>query len=114
MVSPIDRYLARVPRGAQGKLRAVVRVIRQAVPDATEVISYRMPAFKYRGRILVYVAAFREHIGMYPPVPPALRRAASRFAGPKGNLRFPLDHPMPLALIRRIVTFKIKAMREKG
>ena len=70
-----------------------------------------MPAFKAHG-ILVYFAAFKAHIGMFPPVSgdPALERAIAPYAGPKGNLRFPLDRPMPSDLIRRIV--RLRALQD--
>jgi len=76
----------------------------KAAPDATETISYGMPAFKLR-RILVYFAAFTHHIGLYPPVKgdAALEKAVAPYAGEKGNLRFPIDRKIPYALIARIV-----------
>ncbi len=72
------------------------------MPQATETISYRMPAFSLEGRMLVYFAAFKKHIGLYPPV----RGDAKLVAGEKGNLRFPLDRPIPYPLIARIVRSK--------
>lgn len=77
--------------------------IRKVAPKATETISYQMPAFKQHS-ILVYFAAWREHIGLYPPVSgdKALEKAIARHAGPKGDLRFPLDDPVPYDLIERI------------
>ena len=76
----------------------------KAAPDATETISYGMPAFKLR-RILVYFAAFMHHIGLNPPVKgdAALEKAVAPYAGEKGNLRFPIDRKIPYALIARIV-----------
>lgn len=78
-------------------------------PEAGEVISYRMPAFKQLG-ILVYFAAFKNHIGLYPPVSgdARLEKSLEPYAGPKGNLKFPVDRPIPYALIRRIVKLKLK------
>jgi len=83
--------------------------IRAAAPRATELISYRIPAYR-QNRMLVYFAGFRNHIGLYPPVRgnASLEKAVARYAGPKGNLRFPLDEPLPVALIARIVRFKLK------
>ena len=67
-----------------------------------------MPAF-FQGGVLVYYAAFKAHIGMYPPVrDPALQPALARYAGPKGNLKFPLGKPMPLALIAKVVKARLK------
>ena len=83
--------------------------IRRAAPDAEEAISYQMPAFRQHG-ILVYFAAWKKHIGLYPPISgdAAIEKAIARYAGPKGNLQFPLDEPMPVALIERIVKLRVK------
>ena len=76
--------------------------------QAKEVISYKMPAFT-QGGILVYFAAFKAHIGLYPPVrgDAALEKELAPYAGEKGNLRFPLDEPVPLDLIERIVKHRL-------
>lgn len=104
----IDEYIAQFPAGVQTVLVTVRQAIRSAVPDATEVISYRMPAFKQHG-IIVYSAAWKNHIGMYPPISGDidLEKAIARYAGPKGNLQFPLDEPMPIDLIERIVKLRL-------
>ncbi len=105
----IDEYIAASAAAVRPLLRELRRVIRAAAPQADELISYRMPAFKQR-RILLYFAAFRGHIGLFPPVrgDGKLEKALARYAGPKGNLKFPLDEPMPYALIRRIVRLRVK------
>ena len=86
-----------------------------AAPEAEETISYRMPAFKMNG-VLVYFAAFKTHIGLYPPVrgDDSLMRAVRPYAGPKGNLQFPLDKRIPYALIRRIVKARVLTTSETG
>ena len=86
--------------------------VSEAAPDATETISYRIPAFKLR-RIVVYFAAFKDHIGLYPPVKgdAALEKAAAPYANAKGNLRFPLDRKIPYALIVKIVKSRAKQSR---
>ena len=111
----IDKYIAAFPPAVRTILRKIRRTIRDAVPDAEELISYRMPAFKLDG-VLVYFAAFKNHIGLFPPVrgDASLKRAVARYAGPKGNLRFPLDEPIPYDLIRRIVKVRAKQNREKA
>ena len=83
--------------------------VRAAAPMAHEVISYRMPAFRLHG-ILVYFAAFTAHIGLYPPVSgdAGLETALSPYSGPKGNLKFPLDRPIPYALIKRVVLLRVR------
>lgn len=105
----IDSYIAQFPAGVQAVLEQVRTAIRQAAPAAKETISYQMPAFKQHG-MLVYFAAWKKHIGVYPPISgdKALEKAVARFAGPKGNLQFPLDEPIPYDLIKRIVKFRVK------
>jgi uncharacterized protein YdhG (YjbR/CyaY superfamily) len=100
----IDEYIARSAPEAQPVLRRIRSTVAKAAPDATEVISYGMPAFKQR-RIVIYFAAFKNHIGVYPPVrgDAALLKAVAPYAGEKGNLRFPLGGRIPYGLIRRIV-----------
>ena len=109
----IDDYIAGQPARAQKILRRVRQVIRDTAPEAEELISYRMPAFR-QGGILVYFAAFTQHIGLYPPVRGDLKleEAAAPYAGEKGNLRFPLDEPIPYDLIRRIVKFRVRQLND--
>ena len=105
----IDDYISRFPADVRAILEEVRATIRKAAPDAREVIGYQMPAFRQHG-ILSYFAAWTEHIGLYPPIAgdPALEKAVAPYAGPKGNLQFPLDQPMPLKLIARIVRLRVK------
>lgn len=105
----IDEYIAAAEPGARPILKEIRRVVRACAPEAEELISYRMPAFKQHG-ILVYFAAFKHHIGVFPPVSgdAELERALAPYAGSKGNLRFPMDRPFPYALIRRIVELNLK------
>ena len=111
----IDDYISKFPDDVQAALQKVRETIRRAAPDAQEVISYQMPAFRQHG-ILVYFAAWAKHIGMYPPISgnKTLEKAIARYAGPKGNLQFPLDEPMPLNLIERIVKLRVKQSVEKA
>jgi uncharacterized protein YdhG (YjbR/CyaY superfamily) len=105
----LDEYIAAAAPAARPLLEEIRRVIRAAAPEAEELISYGMPAFKQNG-ILLYFAAFKGHIGVFPPVSgdAKLEQALQPYAGPKGNLRFPMDRPIPYALIRRIVRLKLK------
>lgn len=107
----IDDYIARFPPAVRRILERIRRTIRRAAPGAEERISYQMPAFRLeRGGIVAWFGGFKEHVGLYPPVrDPALRRATARYAGPKGNLRFRFDEPIPYALIERIVRSRIAA-----
>jgi uncharacterized protein YdhG (YjbR/CyaY superfamily) len=107
-----EEYVRAFPPGVRAILRKIRATIRKAAPDAQERISYRMPAFKLN-RDIAYFAAFKHHIGFYPPVrgDAALKQAVSRYSGPKGNLQFPLDEPIPYALIARIVKSHAKLDR---
>lgn len=110
----VDDYISQFPDEVRAVLEKVRATIRNAAPYANEVISYQMPAFKQHG-ILVYFAAWKQHIGLYPPISgdKALENAVARYAGPKGNLQFPLDEPMPIDLIERIVKLRVKQDNEK-
>jgi uncharacterized protein YdhG (YjbR/CyaY superfamily) len=108
-VATVDDYIAACTQAVQPILRKLRATIRRAVPQATECISYRMPAYKLHGE-LMYFAAFKKHVGVFPPVrgTPELMKAVKPFAGPKGNLRFPLAKPIPFALIARIAKQRAK------
>lgn len=105
----VDEYVAGFPPEVQAILERIRATVRAAAPAAEEVISYRMPAFKLAG-IVIYFAAFKKHIGLFPPVSgdPEIERAIAPHAGPKGNLRFPLDRPIPFDLIERIVELRVR------
>ena len=109
MPASIDEYIAGFRPAVQRILEKIRETIAAAAPDARERISYRMPAFEQHG-ILVYFAGFKAHIGLYPPVSgdPRLEKSIAPYAGPKGNLRFPLSEPIPYNLIRRIVKLRLK------
>lgn len=116
----IDAYIAAAPPPVRPILAKIRALVRAAAPEAEERISYRMPAFE-QGGILLYFAAFKAHIGLFPPVrgDAALEAAVAPYAGEKGNLRFPLDQPIPYDLIERIVGLRLaqnlakKAARRK-
>ena len=106
--STIDEYVATFPPDIQEILQKIRATIAKAVPQASERISYRMPAFALDGDV-IYFAAFKKHIGVYPPVRDAkLRKEVARYAGPKGNLQFPLSERIPYALIGRIAKARAK------
>lgn len=95
-------------------LEELRQAIKLAAPAAEEVISYQMPAFKYHG-VLVYFAAYKHHIGVYPTSSgiAAFKKELSVYKGAKGSVQFPLDKPLPLALIKKIVKFRVKENLEK-
>jgi uncharacterized protein YdhG (YjbR/CyaY superfamily) len=105
----IDEYIAAFPPEVRSILKKIRLTVREAAPQAEEKISYRMPAFTLAG-VLIYFAAFKKHIGIYPPVRAdgALAKKLARYRGEKGNLKLPLDEPIPYDLIRRIVKLKVK------
>jgi uncharacterized protein YdhG (YjbR/CyaY superfamily) len=105
----VDTYIATFAPEVQAILQNVRKAVRRAAPAATEVISYRMPALRQNG-VLVYFAAFRNHIGFYPPIrgDRELEKAAAPYAGEKGNLRFPLDEPIPYDLIERLTRHRMQ------
>ncbi len=111
----IDDYIAASAPAAQPALRRIREIVRGAAPDAQEIISYRMPAFRGRG-MLVYFAAFKNHIGLFPPVEAdaSLDKALAPYRGPKGNLRFPLDEPIPYDLIERVARLRAKQDQAKA
>jgi uncharacterized protein YdhG (YjbR/CyaY superfamily) len=104
----VDAYIAAAAPAAQEPLRALRAAVRAAVPEASECISYQMPALRLpapRSRVFFYFAAFKQHIGVYPPVhEPALVEALARWRGPKGNLQFPLNEPLPLDVLAQVAT----------
>jgi uncharacterized protein YdhG (YjbR/CyaY superfamily) len=110
----IDTYIAGFPSKVQSILKKIRSTVRKAAPDAKEKISYRMPAF-FQDGVLIYFAAFKNHIGIFPPVQgdAKLFQQLARYRGPIGNLKFPLDEPMRYDLIRRIVMSRLKEREEK-
>ena len=110
----IDDYIAAFSPRVRAILKKVRATVRKAAPRAEERISYGIPAFALHGN-LVYFAAFKNHIGFYPPVrDQKLKKAVAIYAGEKGNLRFPLDQPIPYALIGRIVKVRVRENLEKA
>lgn len=106
----IDEYIAGFPPDVQEILRAVRATIHQAAPSAEETISYKMPAFNLHGHYLIYFAAYKKHIALYP-IPagdPAFSRKIAAYRTGKGTLRFPLDKPIPYRLIARLVRLRAK------
>lgn len=111
----IDSYIATFPADVQEQLEQVRNAIQSSVPKAEEVISYNMPAFKYHG-MLVYFAGYKQHIGFYPTASgiAAFKDELSKYKNAKGSVQFPLDKPMPLALIKKMVKFRVKENTEKA
>ena len=114
-LSETDVYIAGYPADVQVILEKIRETIRKAAPAAGETIKYGIPTFTLEGN-LVHFAAFKKHIGFFPPLKhdKQLKKDVAPYAGPKGNLRFPLDEPIPYALIRRIVKFRVRENLERA
>ena len=109
----IDEYIAGFPSEVQEKLQRMRAAIRKAAPRAQEAIKYAMPTFTLNGN-LVHFAAYKNHIGFYP-APRALQEFSeelSKYEGSKGAVRFPLDKPLPIGVIQRIVKYRVKMSKE--
>lgn len=104
----IDEYIAKFPEDIRQKLQTLRQTIHETVPEAQEKISYSMPAFALNGRILVYFAAFKEHIGFFPTGSGAehFLPELGAYKTSKGTIQFPLDQPLPLELVRRIAAYR--------
>jgi len=105
----IDEYIAAFPKNVQGVLQQVRNAIRDAAPEAEETISYNMPAFKLNGN-LVWFGAFKNHIGFYPRES-AIKEFEEKLVGyevskVQGTVKFPLDKPIPLDLIKEMIKFR--------
>jgi uncharacterized protein YdhG (YjbR/CyaY superfamily) len=105
----VDEYIATFPKNVQVVLEELKQAVREAAPEAEEVISYQMPAFKQNG-ILVWFAAFKNHIGFFPKVSAieAFKEELSDYELSKGTIRFPLNKPIPIELVKKIVKFRVK------
>ena len=111
----IDEYIADFPKEVQEKLEKIRQTIITNAPDAFEVISYNMPAFKLNS-ILLYFAAFKNHIGFYPysTAIKAFEKEVSVYKYAKGSIQFPLNQPIPYELITKIVKYRVKENLEKA
>ena len=114
LTQDIDSYIAGFPPAVQEKLAQIRAAIQSIVPDATEGISYGIPVFKLGGRNFIFFAGFKNHVSLYPAPRgvEAFKAALSEYKGGKGTVQFPLDSPLPLDLIGRIVTFKAQEARD--
>ena len=110
----VIEYISAAPKDAQKKLREMRGCIRKAAPGADEGLKWGMPSFSYR-RILVTFAAHKHHIGFYatPSAVSAFAKNLSKFATARGSIQFPLDKPLPLALIRKITAFRVRESTEQ-
>ncbi len=111
----VDEYLSASPENTKAILEELRKVIRQAAPQAEELISYNMPAFKQHG-VLVYYAAYKNHIGFYPTASPikVFKDELAIYKTSKGAIQFPIEEPLPHGLIKKIVKYRVKEVLEKA
>jgi uncharacterized protein YdhG (YjbR/CyaY superfamily) len=114
-INDVDRYIETFPAATQKLLSQLRKIIKQAAPEAEEVISYKMPAYKFNG-MLVYFAGYKNHIGFYPTGSgiEAFKDEFKEYKWSKGAVQFPLDKPLPTELITRIVQYRSKQNSEKA
>lgn len=115
----VDEYIAAQPEAGQGILRAVRSAIRKALPKAEEVISYKMPAYKLKGAVVLYFAGWKQHYSLYPAgdrLVAAFKDELTPYKISKGTIRFPLGKPVPVKLIERIAKFRATEIvkRDRG
>ena len=111
----IDKYIAIFPEDVQAILEKIRVTIQKAAPDAEETINYGIPTFTLKGN-LIHFAGYKSHIGFYP-TPNGIekfKKELSIYEGAKGSVQFPLDKPIPYALIEKIVKFRVKENLEKA
>jgi uncharacterized protein YdhG (YjbR/CyaY superfamily) len=116
-VDSVTEYIAAQPQAVQPVLERLRSVIRKAVPGAEEVISYKMPTYKIGGRVILHIAAWKNHVSLYPctePLIAAFRKELEPYElNHKGTVRFPLSKPIPVKLIERIAKFRAKEVVER-
>ena len=106
----IDEYISTFPEDIQVILQEIRKTIREGAPEAEEAMGYGVPAFRLKGEYLAYFAAFKKHVGFYP-MPSAIKKFEKELSGyetSEGTIKFPLDKPIPFALIKKIVQFRVK------
>lgn len=110
----IDEYIATFPEDVRKTLNQLRQTIHEAAPEAEETISYQMPTFTLHGN-LVHFAAFKHHIGFYPTPTgiEAFQQELAPYKGAKGSVQFPIDQPLPLSLIRRMVKYRVQENLER-
>ena len=114
--SSVTGYFASLPRDSRRELKRIRAAVRSIAPSATELISYRIPTFKLDGKPLLYYAAWKDQISLYP-VTANIRRALPeirRYETHKGTIRFPLDRPVPISLVKRLVRARVRELTSKN
>lgn len=112
--SDVEAYIAQAPKEVRAKLIRLRAVIRSCAPQAEESVSYRMPYYAYKGR-LAYFAAFKNHIGLYIPTPviEEHKRELKNYQTAMATVRFPIDEPLPVALIKKLIKARVRKNEAK-
>lgn len=112
-ITTVPKYIETFPAGVQKQLRQLRTLIKKLAPKAEEKISYGMPAYKLDSKPFAYFAAHKEHIGFYatPSANLAFKKELSNYVSRKGSVQFPLDKPLPVSLITKILKFKINELK---
>ncbi len=115
VANTVDEYMLQFPENVKEALEKLRKTIKAAAPKAEEIISYAMPAYKYHG-VLVYFAGYKNHIGFYgtPSGHQAFEKELSIYKSGKGSVQFPIDKPLPLSLISKIVKYRVAENLEKA
>ncbi len=110
----VDEYIAHAPKEVQGKLKELREAIKSTAPKAEEKISYGMPYYSYKGR-LVYFAAFKKHISLFavPPIVEEHKSELKNYITSKSTIQFPLDEKLPITLIKKLVKARVKINEER-
>jgi uncharacterized protein YdhG (YjbR/CyaY superfamily) len=111
-----SEYIKAFPKDTREKLQAIRQTIKKAAPGAVEAISYGIPVFRLKDTYLIYFAGYKNHVSVYPipPASAALKKQIEPYVFSKGTLRFALDKPLPLGLIRKVAQAHVKRVRAKG
>lgn len=112
----IDEYISSQPKNVKLILQKIRQTVKEAAPEAQELVSYGMPAFKLNKRILLYFSAWEKHIGLYamPSANATFKKELSSYKQGRGSVQFPFDRPVPYGLVKRIVKFRAKENMAKS